>query len=77
MKAIRKRKSTGGKPVKKIGNGLRVRKGVKAKRVTQSATKFVNRDNTSANWVSGMKVMIEKEGSKHRDGCNGWGSDTI
>jgi hypothetical protein len=34
---------------------------------------FVNRDNTLANWVSGMAT----EGGQRRETLAGWGDDTI
>ena len=49
------------------------RKIAKAVRGTRNVPRSVNRDNTLANWVSGMAT----EGGQRRETLAGWGDDTI
>jgi hypothetical protein len=58
---------------KTVGNIPGRRKIAKAVRGTRIAPRSVNRDNTLANWVSGMAT----EGGQRRETLAGWGDDTI
>jgi hypothetical protein len=76
MKHPRTKRVTRRKSVKSIGNSPGRRKIAKAVRETRIAPRYVNRDNTLANWVADMKAM-GTEGAHRRETFAGWGDDTI
>jgi len=74
MKHQRTKRVTKRRSVKTHGNTLRRRKVTKTVCETGMASKFVNRDNTLANWVAGMMAMGT---GRRQETLAGWGDDTI
>ena len=74
MKPQRTKRMTKRKSVKAVGNTPRRRKIAKTVRETGIASKYVNRDNSLANWVAGMAAMGT---GRRQETLAGWGDDTI
>lgn len=74
MKHQRTKRVTKRRSVKALVNNPRRRKIAKTVRETGIASKFVNRDNTLANWVAGMTAIGT---GPRQERLAGWGDDTI
>jgi hypothetical protein len=74
MKHQRTKRVTKRRTVKTHGNNPRRRKIAKTVRETGISSKFVNRDNTLANWVAGMTAIGT---GRRQETLACWGDDTI